>query len=72
MREFEASRVEINKMGAEESQHDQIVAKTFNELNIGNIDVNPQEAKEMILKSNILIVPGMELKKMFLLDQVRT
>lgn len=57
-------------MGAEESQHDQIMAQTFNESRINYVEISPQEARKMVLKTNILLIPRMYLKRMFLLDQV--
>lgn len=48
-----------------------MVAQNFQELRVDNIEIIPQKAREMVLKSNMLIFPSLELNKMFLLDQVQ-
>lgn len=55
-------------MGLDESQHDEISRRTFKELRFDDIDVTPNEARDMVLKSNMLIIPRMTVKQIFLLD----
>lgn len=45
--------------------------QTMAELDIDNINITPKEARELVLSSKMLIIPGMELSKVFLLDQIR-
>lgn len=64
--EFEEKK-QMNMMGADEYQHDKIARKSFKELRFDEIDATPKEAREMVLKSNMLIVHGMIVKQIFLL-----
>lgn len=69
MKEFK-ERVKMNKMGADESQHDEIVTQTFKELKIFKIDITPDEAKRKVLKSDMSFIPSMKVIKILFLDQV--
>lgn len=64
-------RLKINLIGADESKQVKIQAQTLEELNIHNINVTAQEARELVLKSDMMIIPRMELSKVFLLDYNR-
>lgn len=62
MREFE-ERVQMKKMGANESQRDEIVTRTFKELRINEIDIILDGTRRMVLRSDMLIILGMEVQK---------
>lgn len=66
MKEYE-ERVKMNKMGEAESQHDEIVAQTFKDLRVDEVDITPEEARKMVLKSDMLIILGMTVQLMFFL-----
>lgn len=64
-------RLKINLIGANESKQAEIQTQTLEKLNIDNINVTPQEARELVLKSDMMIIPRMELSKVSILDQIR-
>ena len=43
----------------------------MSELDVVNITCTKEEARKIVKKSNILILPGLTLKELFLVDQVR-
>lgn len=61
----------MNLIGVEESKHEEFLAQTFKEIKFDEIHITLVEAREMVLKSDMLVVPGINLKQIFLLDQVR-
>lgn len=70
MKQFD-DKLKINLIGADDSKHAEVQAQKMEELNIDNVNITPKEARELVLKSNMLIILGMELSKVFLLDQIR-
>ena len=55
----------------DESQYASIVLQVMDELHLDDISCTQQELREMVRKSDIMILPGLTLKELFILDQVR-
>lgn len=70
MKQFD-DRLKINLIRVDDLKHAEVQAQTMEELNIDNVNITPKEARELVSKSNMLIIPRMELSKVFLLDQIR-
>ena len=70
MKDFD-ERKRKRLQGVDESQHVVIVQQMIDELHLDNITCTKEEAREVVRKSDILTIPGLTLKELFLLDQVR-
>ena len=57
--------------GIDESHNASIVKKMIDEFNLDKISCTKEEEKEMVKNSEIMILPGLTFKKLFLFDQVR-
>lgn len=64
-------RLKINLIGIDDSKYAKVQAQTMAELDIDSINITPKEARELVLSSKMLIIPRMEISKVFLLNQIR-